>query len=1428
DEFEKVKALKQNADQINALQNLSQQAKDNAKTQLLNNYGANDKQTEVVNLAKAKDALLNKLATQNWPNLTKDSHQNQIEALTSQQEVSDYQDKLDSLNEKANLDRLLVQIVAQGHAEPLVRSMADPSAIGELEKVAQEALKATPENNLPTKEVIVDHIKKLQEAFEKVQRPAVTDYVRKQKTNNVDNLTNLTSENVAKLKDLLTEAKSPALENIIETDKKIQELNNINQKIHDLPNLSPEAKQKLTDKLVDALANNNNLNDVLTLATTQNDAVKTVKDYDANSVPSALINKLVNDIESTNSPDDINPILVTASDINNTSVAIKDSKITQANKAKYLSKISEDPANNAALRNLVNRINEIADAINGSDLKQTVKDTLLNELFNVDDKAGAEAVLAKFESELEKAKLEQLIQQVKDYQLQNPAAYQYANPEFINDLKASVAIAETEVAKSPLSVASHLKTLVSDLTSAFEKVQEPETKKYLASKLENQIDTNDKISTDNKALLKQKISDQGTANVSDYVDHLQKTNNLAQNIEILNTYEHLASPQREIFTAQLIEAYGNDAKQQEILAFASAKNDLIKEIRLNDLINGETKEELVKQAENANTNETLENTAKANFEKAKDSIDKINETSLPAEKRDEFINKVKANKEPNENLVDLVKALNTEYQNVATSVVDDQRKEELANELLSLTTKPEVEAFAKRLQAENEKVYLQDLIKLVEAYPNDQKTVYDAASPEAKTKLQQVLEIAKQAVNSTPLKTVEELKEIKNNLTTAFAGVERAAVTDYVRNKYQEDLNNSGLKETVKNALKQKVSDTNAPTLENLIEEHSKIKTVAEKIKYIDKLPFIVDSVEEKLEKELLDQYDNPANQSAIVTLASSKNRTIELIESKPYISPEVKKQLKASALVAENEDPDLAKIKSDAEKINHTGSIIHDSNLTNERKSHFGEKVSTNLINNKEIEDLVLEINSHLDALDKTDLPEAKKEELKAVLMKVDNLTQVEDFVKLLEAEVEKHKLQLLVNQIDTFKEQNALDYQNADPEAIKELERLLPLAKADLKAADTKDKEVYADHIRKLTEQFNNLQSDAVIKFTRDKLTNKINNSPDLTNEAKQALIERLSNSNSPTLKDLVDKIQDLNNTIANLQATANKQLSPADLVKHQNQILDNFNNPAKQTEILDLVNQKHDEIQKIESTLVGKEVKPEIIKSLREKVSQSDSAVGIKEVDKQLQSVKEVEELIKNASIPEVLKAKIFNRNSTDIESNDTLKDLINHYQDKYKEILNTPLPKAIKDNLIAEVTDNNSKEAVDKYLADKSFNDQLVKDTYPNVPAEVLKTLTGSDKDVALANFLNKIDPEKLDLKSLSPSDLTEFINNVKSVENLDKQTNEVQEFVNKLDKRAKFLDAKNQNKINSKKYGTILWIALSLVSFFAFVLASLLIIFKHKK
>ncbi|QDF64902.1 hypothetical protein [Mycoplasma nasistruthionis] len=1427
-EFEKMQQLKTKADQIDALDQLSQEAKNKAKQTLLDNYNNPDNQNNLVETAKAQNELLKQLADSNWPNLNKDDYQNQIEGLNTPDAVEAFKAKLDSDNAKKDLDKLIREIQAYKTDQALVYDNASNQAKTDLNNAITQALNTTPENNLPSKDAILEQINNLKEAFKQVQRDVVTEHVRNQKQNQVDSFNNLSDNNKQTLKDQLNQNNAPTLEDILAKSQINDQINQENSQIHGLNNLSDTAKANATNDLINAHLNNADPMAVIELANAKDQAVATVKSYDANNVPTNVLQNFVNDIENANNQEQIHDILDKALSANNAGSLIKDSNIPFDKKQRFYDKISNDKDQNETLSDLINQINPLIDQINQTSLSQEVKDKLSSELFDANNSDDIQAVKDKLASELQKQEIQDLIKQIENYQAQNPNAYQYANLEAINNLKASLAIANGEIEKDPLPNADYLNTLKDDLNNAFAQVQSQATAQYLNDKLNNQINDLTNLTEAQKQQLTSNIDQPTEDNLDNLVNDINQLNSTVDNINQIDVLNHLTDAQKEAFKSDLIANYDDLDKQAQILALARAKNDLNQQINSQTLLPQSAKDQLLQQVQQASSIDDLNNNVKPNLENAKDTANWINSTTIPADKRQAFLDKVQGNNEPNNTLKELVDAVEEQYQNINTSLVSEQQKQALKDELLSLDTKQKVDEFANRLNAENEKVLLQELIDLVEAYPEAEKLVYDAADPKAKEKLAQVLQAAKDAVNATPTLTTQQLKDAKDALTEAFAGVERSKVTEYVRNSYQNDLENSNFKDDVKNALKDKISEPNAPSLEDLIEQQAKIRTIGEKIKFVNDLPNINDEVEKNIEKALLDAFEDPNNQLSIVTLANNKNATIDLINSYTNIPENVKNQLRASTLTATSVNPEIEKIQSDALAINQTSNIINDSKLPDDKKQYFFDRVSTNLINNAGIEQLVQAIDQQLDKLTESIVSDDKKAELKAKLLASENLTQVQEFAKLLEVENEKVKLQNLMDEINQFIQDNPLDYENADPAAKEELTRLMPLAQADLDANPTKEKSVYTDHINKLKEQFAKLQSDAVIKFVRDKLTKQINDQTNLSDNAKQALLAKISPENAPKLQDLVNQVEKLNKTIDNLNDLTNTQLNTVDKNNTENQLLDSYSDLNNQDTIMELAKAKHDLIQQIDNSLVGKNIKPELIKELRDLASSANSSNDLNLVKQQLSSVLETENAIKESNLPDRIKQELYDRISSDIDANKELLKLLENYVNQNDLIESKPLPREIKDQLLDDIVTKKSDNDINDFVDNSGLKTDLVEKTYPNVPNTILDKLSGSDTDVAIADYLNKLQPSKLNLKELDETQLSQLIDDIKASTTPEIQNKVIEDLIKEVNWQKDREEKAQMLKENTEKVKVYLWLALLLTSLFTFIVGAIVFIFKKLK
>ncbi|TPI02807.1 hypothetical protein, partial [Mycoplasma struthionis] len=120
DKFAEIQTVKQKAQEIESLDQLTPTEKTKLKTQLVNNLANPTEQQRLLDLGNSKNKLLKDLNNNNWPKLTKAQYQTQIESLNTKEEVENYRTQLDKDNEKALLDELIKEIEDYKKANPIV------------------------------------------------------------------------------------------------------------------------------------------------------------------------------------------------------------------------------------------------------------------------------------------------------------------------------------------------------------------------------------------------------------------------------------------------------------------------------------------------------------------------------------------------------------------------------------------------------------------------------------------------------------------------------------------------------------------------------------------------------------------------------------------------------------------------------------------------------------------------------------------------------------------------------------------------------------------------------------------------------------------------------------------------------------------------------------------------------------------------------------------------------------------------------------------------------------------------------------------------------------------------------------------------------------------------------------------------------------
>ncbi|WP_186390740.1 hypothetical protein, partial [Mycoplasma struthionis] len=524
------------------------------------------------------------------------------------------------------------------------------------------------------------------------------------------------------------------------------------------------------------------------------------------------------------------------------------------------------------------------------------------------------------------------------------------------------------------------------------------------------------------------------------------------------------------------------------------------------------------------------------IEKVKAVADQIATSTIPDDKKPRLAAKLSVNETKNTELSNLVKDIEAQYQKAWVSLVNEEKKNALKEEALALDNHEQAETLSKKIDAENERVLLNELIALVKAYPQDEPIVYANAAPEAKAALQKELEAAMALTATEPVVKIEDLKAAKDKLTKAFAGVERAAVTEYVRNKYNEEIASHNFDETVTEALKEKINNTNSPALENLIEEHGKIRGISEKIKFVNNLENITGAAEDKVERALLDNYNLPTKQNDLITLANKQNTTIDNIESYKNIPEDVKTQLKGLTLVAKSVNPDVDKVNADALSIKRSADKISDSLIPEENRKRFYDRISTNLLNNNSLENLVASVDDKIVDLNNSIVSPEKNLELKAILLNVNNEKDVEDFAKLLDSENEKVRLDKVIKEADEFLSDGEFDSNFSNIPQIQNLKSVLTESKQATFENPIKSAKDLKAQKEKLIEALNNAKMASAIKLVRDKLKALINNESSLSAPLKERLLDKIKPQNAPGLAELANSEILLNQIINNIKEVKN----------------------------------------------------------------------------------------------------------------------------------------------------------------------------------------------------------------------------------------------------------------------------------------------------
>ncbi|TPI02902.1 hypothetical protein, partial [Mycoplasma struthionis] len=927
-ELNKIKKVKEKVDEINSLTKLSTAAKQEAYNKLIEHIEESSKQDLDTDLAKQKDALLRQIETKQSPynNLTLDltitseiesaKDANALDALKQKYAVRNKIEELKKLKEKSSDYKTQ-------HSSDL--DEADPDGKSELEKQIKEAeaIIAKGESNQITD--VERKITELQNALDAVQ---VNKYLQKFRDKKVKEISTfkdaLSGTNINDLNAKVNDTKHNTIDLIkaeFEKAKKVHE----NAKQLDANNeLSPSTIEKAKNALVSNYGVENNQKNILDTAKAKQDLLSSFDKTYPNLVKAdkkqhiegladvAAVNQYKNELEKEDAKNDL------------------DKKVKEMEA--YLAKSKDvydasDPQNKTAFDKA---LADARAALTDPNLKtkeeyKNLKDALDQKLVGVQETAAVTYQKGQKKQDVQNSTNEfDHDQQEKlktKYDAQDVTTLSKVNEvsQKVNDTKQLA----NQIKSLPNLDGETQKRLVGKLIDHFGDNTEQANDLKLAQKISEVLGKLNK--TTYPFLTGEEIS-QLTEKVkkADYLDNL--VNNIVKEIENTNKWEELKAKkkQAEDYKAQNPEVIkaANPADVQELEAILNksqqdittgqqvGKDTFEEDIRkLNEALAKVSADKVLKELKQRQTTEVngynnlltqgdINNLVSAindidvnTVEKANNKFAEIQalkakaqeiedlEQLTPAEKtklKTQLVNNL-TNPTEQQTTVDLAKAKNKLLKDLNNSNWPKLTKAQYQTQIESLNTKEEVENYRTQLDKDNEKALLDELIKEIEDYKKANPIVLDNANELDKTTLDNLIAKAKADTNNpNNLPSKEEIAQKIADLKEAYNKIKRDYVTNSLREKINKEIESYGdLSSQDQNALKNQITPTFAPKLEDLLEKQKENQKIVAKAKELKNLQHLSSNKINEAITNLANAFGNEQNQNNIVSLAKAKDAAI-------------------------------------------------------------------------------------------------------------------------------------------------------------------------------------------------------------------------------------------------------------------------------------------------------------------------------------------------------------------------------------------------------------------------------------------------------------------------------------------------------------------------------------------------------------------------